>query len=218
MIIITKLHTIFKDACMKKAKSIVRKKIRNKDFTLITSTCIGGVIYNRLGLRFNSPTINTWISQKDFCKFCSSLEYYISQDLVFYDEPTRDCPVAKLDDVTVVFVHYNTEEEARNKWEERKKRINWDNLYIITSDGNGVTDDELNSLDNVSCKRKLIITARNRPEIKNSFYVKGLKKEESGATHQIVSDKITGLRKWELEFDYVSWLNGETCDGRKYNE
>ena len=33
------------------------KRLKNKNFTLITNNCTGGVIYNRLGLKFLSPTI-----------------------------------------------------------------------------------------------------------------------------------------------------------------
>lgn len=33
-----------------------RKNLKNSDFTLITSTCIGGVIYNLCWKRFDSPT------------------------------------------------------------------------------------------------------------------------------------------------------------------
>lgn len=32
-----------------------RLRLRNKDFTLITSNCVGGIIYHELGLPFLSP-------------------------------------------------------------------------------------------------------------------------------------------------------------------
>ena len=84
------------------------------------------------------------------------MKYYLEQELESYDEPTRDCPVAKLGGITVVFVHYKSE-DAREKWEERKEWIHWDNLYIISSDGNGAELEDCAKLDSVKCKRKLYL-------------------------------------------------------------
>ena len=39
----------------------LRTKLKNKDFSIICSNCIGGIIYNRLGQKFLSPTINLWM-------------------------------------------------------------------------------------------------------------------------------------------------------------
>lgn len=203
----------FQDIYQAFYKRKCRNRLKNEHFTLISSTCWGGVVYHNLGLRFESPTVNLWIAQPEFCKFCSDMKYYFGQKLLFYDKVDRDCPCAYLGEgdkrITVVFVHYRTREEAEAKWEERKKRIQWDNLYIITSDGNGATTEDFKLLDGVECKRKIIFTSKNRPDIKDSFYLRSLKKQESAAAHQITYNKITGLRTWEHEFDYVAWLNGE---------
>lgn len=188
----------------------VRRKLKNKDFTLITSTCISGVIYNLCGLKFDSPTIQLWISQTDFCKFCSDLEYYLNQKLEFINNSGYSCPVATLGgEVTVVFVHYKTEKEAQTKWQMRKKRIHWNNLYIISSDGNGATLDDFKKLENVKCKRKIIFTSRHRPEIKDSFYLKSLTGRESAAEHMIIKNRISFCWTWLDDWDFVAWLNGE---------
>lgn len=111
--------------------------------------------------------------------------------------------------VTIVFVHYHSVDEARDKWNERKQRIKWDNLYIITSDGNGATEEDFKKLDSVKCKRKIIFTAKARPEIKDSYFLKSMAGEPSAATHMLKMNKWTGRRTWEHEFDYVKWLNDE---------
>lgn len=192
-----------------KIKKEARKNLINKDFTIISSTCIGGVIYNFCGEKFNSPTIDLWIKQPDFCEFCSKLEYYLQQELKFIKMPERKCPVAKLGGVTIVFVHYRTEKEAKEKWEMRKKRINWDNMYVITSDGNEANLEDFKKLDRLNCKRKIIFTSRYRPDIKDSFYLKSLKGKESAAIHMITGHRLTGLWTWLDDWDFVAWLNGE---------
>ena len=51
----------------KREAKIAQSRIRNHDFSIITSNCCGGWIYHMLGMRFDSPTINTWIDKKEFC-------------------------------------------------------------------------------------------------------------------------------------------------------
>ena len=41
----------------------------DSEFTIISSNCIGGVIYSDLHRKFLSPTINLFFSAKDFLKF-----------------------------------------------------------------------------------------------------------------------------------------------------
>lgn len=186
---------------------ISKKYIKNNDFTILSNTCAAGKIYHILGMRFDSPTINTWISQKDFVKFCLNLKHYLNKPLMFFKKEDRDCPCAMLDDICIVFAHYQTEEEARQKWEERKKRVNFNNLFIITSDGNGVSAAELNSLEKVKAQNIVVITSKKRPEIKNSYYCKSLRKEKSGATHMIVYSKLKGYQSFLDDFDFVKFLN-----------
>lgn len=212
MVIFKKAFHCYQNINNKINARVIRRRLKNHNFTLITSTCIGGAIYSLLGEKFNSPTINLWISQPDFCEFCSKLKYYLSLDLEFIDDSTRDCPVAKLGEITIVFVHYHSEDEAKNKWNERKQRVNWDNLYIITSDGNGATEEDFKKLDSVNCKRKIIFTSRKRPEIKDSYYLKSMAGEPSAATHMLKRNKLTRRRTWEHEFDYVKWLNDESFE------
>lgn len=45
-----------------------RKKIKNKDYTILCNTCIGGVIYHDLNHEFLTPTINLYITASSFCK------------------------------------------------------------------------------------------------------------------------------------------------------
>lgn len=58
-----------------------RSRLHNQEFTLITNTCIGGIIFHDLHLRFCSPTINCGIRDHDeFCYFvaiCSTIYLYL---------------------------------------------------------------------------------------------------------------------------------------------
>lgn len=39
-----------------------RSLLKNRDITIISANCVGGVIYHDLGLAFNSPTINLFFN------------------------------------------------------------------------------------------------------------------------------------------------------------
>ena len=74
---------------------IERKKIKNKEFTILSNTCIGGIIYNDLGQRFLSPTINLYITPKDFVEFLENLDDYLSSEI----EPVKSLlnyPIGKI--------------------------------------------------------------------------------------------------------------------------
>ena len=59
-----------------------RLDLKNSDFTIISSICLGGVISHKLGLKFMSPTVNLFIEPSSFVKFCKNLPFYFEQPLV----------------------------------------------------------------------------------------------------------------------------------------
>lgn len=191
------------------SRKILRARLHNHNFTIITDTCIGGVIYHELGLPFLSPTINLWMENIDFYKFVNNLKHYMSVDLRFV--PSTDCtPMAYCDDILIHFNHYKTEEEASAKWYERRNRINYDNLFIITSDrsylGQNVSAEDINSLKNIPCKGRLVFTVKDVP---NCDYLIHYDRDPYGDyVKTYMLDKTwLGTWKWEHMFDYVHWLN-----------
>ena len=116
--------------------SIVRARLKNNNFSLIASNCNGGFIYKDLGVRFNSPFVNLFIKADDFIKLCKDLRGYLEEELVFVKEfdyvyGNISYPTAYLKDVKIYFMHYTSEKDARDAWNRRKARIDWDNLYFI---------------------------------------------------------------------------------------
>lgn len=192
------------------SRFILRRRLKNKNFTILTDTCIGGVIYHELGLQFLSPTINLWMHDKDFYKFVNNLGYYLALPLKFV-EGIENYPTAYLGDILIHFNHYKTNEEAEAKWEERKKRINYDNLFIIASDrplnSNPVTYEDMKSLEKIKCRGKIVFSTRMYPDVP---YIIHLPKDKEGDfvnTYMLDKTNILHRWKWEKVFDYVSWLN-----------
>lgn len=59
-----------------------RKRLYNKNFTVLASDCNGTFIYHDMGIPFLSPTINLTIGMNDFVKMLENLEWYMQQDIV----------------------------------------------------------------------------------------------------------------------------------------
>ena len=126
--IIWKLKHIKSVAIIKQAY----KSLKATDFSIISQNCIGGVLYHDMRMRFLSPTINLFFGGSDFVRFAKNLQYYINLEIEVHWE--EEYPVGKLDDVTVYFMHYNICTEAKEAWERRKKRINWNKIIILSTD------------------------------------------------------------------------------------
>lgn len=187
------------------------KKLKNDNFTILCSNCIGGVIYHRLGKRFLSPTINLFMSQPDFVEFCTNLQYYLEKELNFIEAGTG-YPVAELTGngkniatLRIDFNHENDTEEAKRKWDERKKRINMDNLYIILYKLDGVSVEQLKKLEKVKCNNKVVLTEKAIPEIEWSFLIKPNYRENYPSAY--LGKDVFGVRRFEKKFDFVEFLN-----------
>lgn len=188
-------------------KELKKRKLKNKTATIISSNCNGEFIYYDMNLRFLSPTINLSFDMNDFVKFLENMEWYLQQPVRRYEDDRFSYPTGMIGDIEIRFNHYKTFEEAVEKWEERKQRINWDNLFILAIDGDGCTYESMQKFDKLPYENKVIFTHKPYPEIKSSFYIKGFEEEE-GVGVLLYFKKQFFIRRFLDDFDYVTFLNG----------
>ena len=119
---------------------LFQQRNKNNDFTLIARDCVGGILYHQLGLKFLSPTINLFFMPEEFNDFCLNLKEYIDAELKELVDSDASYPVGvlypndtSLKPLRVDFMHYASFDIAKAKWEERKRRINWDNIYVLST-------------------------------------------------------------------------------------
>lgn len=116
----------------------IHSTVKSKDVTIISQNCIGGVFYHDLGTQFLSPTINLFIKEPDFVRFALNLQHYMGCELEMRWE--EEYPVGRLDDIEIYFMHYETCKEAKEQWNRRKQRINWDKIIVLSTDREGFDD------------------------------------------------------------------------------
>lgn len=181
------------------------------EFTLLTSDCMAGLIYHTMERRFLSPTINMSINDADFLKFLTDIEYYINNEICFCKSDTY--PKGTIGDgdraIKIHFEHFKTNDEASDKWNNRKKRMT-DNMFVIVADKN-LTDEQVEHFrhleDYLPVKRKVMFTwDKERADGKEIFCVKSYGREKIKNWSKIRKD---GFRDYEIFFDYVAWMNME---------
>lgn len=196
----------------KRRNRIRREKLKNNDFTIISSECAGGVIYHDLGLRFDSPTINLWFKPDDYLTFFKNLKYYLKTDALIEDKTSKlGYPVGILGDegreIRLYFQHYNDFEDAKEKWNRRKQRVHLDNLFIIMTDRDGATTRTLTEFDKLPYKNKVVFTGKNYANVKSAYLIRNCN-EDDHLGDIFKQNSFTGKSKLDT-FDFVSFLNGE---------
>ncbi len=115
-----------------------RKKLKNKDFCIISNNCWAGFVYQKFGIKYNTPTIGLFIYEKDYVKFYSNLKYYLSLPLEFIEikdsryykkatnngEKEINYPIAKLDDIEIFLCTINLKlKPSKNGNVEKKNQL-----------------------------------------------------------------------------------------------
>jgi uncharacterized protein (DUF1919 family) len=157
-----------------------RCQLRNRNVTIISENCWGGILCQYLGIGYNSPFVGLLVPAPDYIKILRSLKEYVEGDFRFiprsesrYERELRyfknDFPIAELtpkgggDVVEIHFLHYKSPEEAVEKWRRRAQRINYDNIIVKLAERNECTAKEIAEFDALDYPSKICFTAKEYP-------------------------------------------------------
>ena len=187
-------------------KELKRLRLKNRQPTILASNCIGTFMYYDMKLRFNSPTINLSFDMNDYVRFLENLPWYLEQPVVPCEDERFDYPCGMVGDVEIRFNHYRTFEEAAAKWNERKQRIDWNNLFLIGIDGDNCTYESLRRFDALPYPNKVIFTHKPYPEFPSARCLPGFEHLDGIGRVTDFQDQFL-IRRYMDQFDYVSFLN-----------
>ena len=126
--------------------------------------------------------------------------------LTFIKEDGIEYPIGQIDSINIYFQHYKSEQEALEKWNIRKLRMNYENYFVLFTDRDGCTHEDLVAFDNLPIKNKTVFTNKVYPDIKSSFYIRGFDNQETvGQCFEYMPHKL-GIKYYD-QYDYVSWFN-----------
>lgn len=190
-----------------------RKDLKNKNFTLLCNKCVGGAILHELAQPFLTPTIKLGIDPENFVIYLKYLKQFQAGQLIEDKNSKCSFPVGILQageknipPVTIQFNHYTTFQEAQEKWYERSKRINFDNLYVMMFYGKSTMQkDVIRQFDQLAYKNKVVFMKEKLDDISSSYALSAYCKDpQVEDLHDYVG---TSGRTYYDEFDYVKFLN-----------
>ena len=194
---------------------IPRRRLTNKQFSIIGNNCFVGGMYHKYGLQYSSPTIWTYIFPDEYLRFLSKLDWYLAQPLEFvefskhpmckrFTELTgKTYPIGLLGgDVEIHFMHYKAQKEAADKWNSRLKRLYRDNLYVVFSDSEEFKEPQLEVFAKLPFEHKVFFSAKPRAGFDGTVFVRDY------ASAPYVYD-VTKNRMYEKYFDVTRWLNDQ---------
>jgi uncharacterized protein (DUF1919 family) len=183
--------------------------------SIISNNCFGGCIAKDYHMEFCSPTINLQILPEEFPKFCANVRHYMDAELVEYtelsDEHKTYCehmfgyvpteyPMGLIDDILVVFQHYESFAESKECWDKRKARVDFNDMcYFLHAKNETYAD----------CVRQFL--ALNLPHgeaVTEGFDVEGAHRFDTPPGLDCFYF-VGGKRVIEQNFSIRKWLEGE---------
>lgn len=170
--------------------------IKNKEITIISNNCFGGMFYKHYGLKFNSPTIGLFIRPSEYIKFLECLPQIVGGGYTLIEKTAAEVkwPVGVLhvnqsnEDVEINFMHYKNFKEAETKWNRRMSRIDLEHAIIFLMHTPLLMHTDLERYENIKYGTKIF--AYDQQKLGE---VKGLKNVRCYATDAF---------QWEPEFSW----------------
>lgn len=159
----------------------MRIGLKNRNYSIISNNCWGGVMTRNYGLQYNFPTCGVFFFAKEYLKFLADLEKHINAEVMqlnVLDSAYKDIllpkygtgiVLGKILDAEIVFLHYASFQEAKDKWDRRKARINYDNMLVKFNDQNLFEEKDYYVFAELPFEHKIFFTANKN--LKGKPYV-----------------------------------------------
>lgn len=183
--------------------------------TIISNNCSAAALYQDENMVYGSPTIILQILPQEYTKFCKNLEHYMNCDVKPYTEfsdihrqyceefygqlPYFPCGI--IDDVMILFQHYKTFDEARQKWNLRKSRVNYDNIGFVFILEKPYLKEAV-EFGNAGLPNSVLFTRNFDVDVPCEHYRYDLEPD----IEFMGRDKRTGYRNFEQNFDHKAWF------------
>ena len=174
------------------------KKLRKSKLSIFAKNCWGGNIYHRFGLQFLTPTINMFTSDEGFLRFLKNPQQDMKEELILEKMQINpdlniNYPVFSISNTSWYMNHYPNVEIAKQKWQERKKKINWFNLLVMMYTDDSAT---LKEFDKLPYAKKVCFVPF-KTELDSGFYIEP-EIVRGRAFWQPVNETSSGLMNYDL--------------------
>jgi uncharacterized protein (DUF1919 family) len=191
----------------------MRRRVTARDFTIISNDCWGGMAYEELGMRYDTPFVGLFLVLEDYMRLLRRLRFYCEGKMEFASQSRHEeinawrevirkpYPIGVLGgDVEVQFLHYASRDEAAAKWTRRGQRMHWNNLLLkICWHDDARMEDWLREFEQLPFARKLSLVSREIPNLKHSVRLR-----------DYTTDGTAQYWSSHRHFDVAAWLNDGT--------
>lgn len=168
-------------------------RINQDDFTIISNNCWGTFIYKKFGLPYQSPFINLLIFAPDYIELLENFSPEILSKISFIEHSDskhkdeminlniygENYPIGILNNkYELHFLHYQSKEDAQDKWLKRLKRMNFDKLIFKFSDGDKFEENMAKRFDCLKFKNKICFTAKEFKDLKSVVNIDKFKDQD----------------------------------------
>ncbi len=194
-------------------------KVFLEEPTLIAANCFGGLAYHFEGSSFYSPFINMLVPINSILKLIKKFKYYMDQELKLVkmiSSKDKEYPLVALDDVQIHMNHHTSFDEAKRKWDERKKRINYDHLIFFLY----WSKDETLKIENPDGHCVFVLTDNPKkivggtPIYAPEYFLAKANGLDIGTFSRFC---IKRRNKCSIPFHISKMFEGEDCSSRKYD-
>ena len=192
------------------------RRLRGQPFCLISNNCLGRRLYQILGRDYNTPFVGLFMMPECFTELVVHFEEYMSRDLQFVNESKysnhnqqrktgKRYPIGIIGNAEIHFLHYESEQEALEKWNRRKSRIDYKHLYYVMV-ANGPYDDAmLVQFAGTDAENKVCFSRDNELQLPTAVYVPSEDPDMGNLYSQY--QRFVGY------FDFADWmLSGKPSD------
>ena len=167
--------------------------LKGNSFTIVSNNCFAGFVYQKFGIKYNTPFIGLFILPPDYIELLKNFNELIKKKLIFINADKskykdyliknnryNKYPIGRLgESVEIHFLHYKSEIEAEEKLNRRLKRMNFNNILFKFSDNDLSNEELIQEFDELPYKNKICFTSKDMKNIKCQIYLKKYKNEKS---------------------------------------
>ena len=187
-------------------------RLRAVPFAFISNNCWGYELYHSIGREYNTPFIGLFMFTECYLQFLENFDSFINGELTFvvqskyFDKP-KGYPIGVVGDtIEIHFLHYRSQEEAREKWGRRCDRLrsaikNGTPLYVKICDSEACTTEQLARFHALPFSNKISIGLQQFPSAQH-FHLPEMEDKSRG----VIIDGAKLFNKRYRYFDITHWI------------
>ena len=209
------------DASNRVKNPLLRARLKDRDFTIVSNNCWGSHIYQHLGEPYRTPFVGLYVDPECYVRLVNRIRWYLQQEVTFVDESRHErvnlfrakqrhrFPIGLIGgDVELQFLHYESQQEAADKWSRRAARVSQDDQrFFYKFCDRDASLEHLAAFDAAPVAHKVCFVADPSVKLQSAVYIPGSRDGQ-------VPDGKKLSRISPRYFDAAAWIN--RGDGRPH--